>query len=114
MTAQPTLNRRLGGATPLAVALAYGGTAWLQVLHAREGGVERNEPGFLVHWLRDGTLALPLVLMVVALATWLTSRALALEFKDPERAEPIVVDLRATAGKVTAADKRALSRRHGH
>ena len=32
------LHRHLAGATPLAIALTYGGGAWLQFLHAREGG----------------------------------------------------------------------------
>jgi len=62
------LHRHLAGATPLAIALAYGGGGWLQFLHAREGGIERNEPGLVAHWLRDGTLALPLVLLAVAVA----------------------------------------------
>src|SRR3954467_3056831 len=77
MTTHSPLNRRLGGIAPLAVTLTYGGTAWLQFLHAREGAAERNEPGFLVHWLRDGTLALPLVLLAVTLAAWLVARGLA-------------------------------------
>ena len=46
------LHRHLAGATPLAIALAYGGGGWLQFLHAREGGIERNEPGLVAHWLR--------------------------------------------------------------
>src|SRR3954449_605181 len=70
------LHRYLAGATPLAIALAYGGGAWLQFLHAREGGIERNEPGVVAHWLRDGTLALPLVLLAVAVAFVLVQRVL--------------------------------------
>jgi hypothetical protein len=38
--------------------------------------------------------------------------SLALEFKDPAREKPIVVELDADAGRATAADKRALQ--HGH
>src|SRR3712207_1856200 len=49
-----------------ALVLGYGGGLWLNVLHHAEGGVERNEPPMLLHWLRDSTLALPLVLA----ATW--------------------------------------------
>ena len=76
--ARPTrpLHRHLAGATPLAIALAYGGGGWLQFLHAREGGIERNEPGLVAHWLRDGTLALPLVLLAVAVAFVLVQRVL--------------------------------------
>src|SRR5215210_6325694 len=48
-----------------ALLIAYGGGAWLIVLHGAEGGTERNEPGFLLHWLRDSTVALPLVLIAV-------------------------------------------------
>jgi hypothetical protein len=75
MNTKRPFHSHLAGATPLAIALAYGGGAWLQYLHVREGGVERNEPGFLAHWLRDGTLALPLVLVAVAVAFWLVRRA---------------------------------------
>src|SRR3954465_9526282 len=70
------LHRHLAGATPLAIALAYGGGGGLQFLHAREGGIERNEPGLVAHWLRDGTLALPLVLLAVAGALVLLPRVL--------------------------------------
>ena len=45
--------------------LAYAAGMWMQFLHRAEGGHERNEPGFLLHWLRDGTLSLPLVLLLV-------------------------------------------------
>src|SRR3954467_6333831 len=48
-----------------ALVLAYGGGLWLNVLHVAEGGYERNEPPFVLHWLRDATLALPLVLVAV-------------------------------------------------
>lgn len=55
-------------ALALGVALAYGGSAWLVVLHHAEGGHERREPALLVHWLRDGTLALPGVVAAVLVA----------------------------------------------
>src|SRR4051812_12606289 len=48
-----------------ALVLAYGGGLWLNVLHIAEGGYERNEPPLVLHWLRDATLALPLVLVAV-------------------------------------------------
>jgi hypothetical protein len=38
--------------------------------------------------------------------------SLALEFKDPAREKPIVIELDADAGRATAADKRAVQ--HGH
>jgi hypothetical protein len=47
------------------LVIAYLGGLWLTVLHAVEGGHERNEPPLLVHALRDGTLALPLVCSAV-------------------------------------------------
>ena len=34
----------------------------MNVLHRAQGVHEVNEPGWLVHWLRDATLALPIVL----------------------------------------------------
>src|SRR3954447_14045889 len=49
-----------------ALVIAYAGGLWLNVLHTAEGGYERNEPPLLLHWLRDGTLALPLI----AVAVW--------------------------------------------
>jgi hypothetical protein len=56
-------------AAALAAAIAYAGSFWLVLLHKAEGGHEHNEPAFLVHWLRDGSLALPGVLAAV----WLGS-----------------------------------------
>jgi hypothetical protein len=53
----------------LAAAIAYAGTFWLVLLHKAEGGHEHNEPAFVVHWLRDGSLALPGVLAAI----WLGS-----------------------------------------
>src|SRR4051794_37445662 len=46
----------------MTLVLAYGGILWINVLHRAEGVHELNEPGWLVHWLRDATLALPIVL----------------------------------------------------
>ena len=36
-----------------ALALAYGGGFWETLLHHVEGGHERNEPGLVLHWLRE-------------------------------------------------------------
>src|SRR3954451_9582557 len=47
------------------LALAYGGGFWETLLHHVEGGHERNEPSLVLHWLRDATLALPLVFCAV-------------------------------------------------
>ena len=64
-------RKRLGSlARPSAVlafalAIAYGGGLWMTFLHHAEGGHERNEPGFVMHWLRDATLALPLICVAV-------------------------------------------------
>lgn len=78
------LNRHIHGRTWLraepravaafSVALAYGGGLWLQVLHEAQGATERNEPPLVLHWLRDSTLALPLVLISVWIALSLARR----------------------------------------
>src|SRR4051812_13091240 len=57
-----------------ALLIAYGGGLWLNVLHTAEGGYERNEPPFLLHWLRDSTLALPLILVAVWVGVLLARR----------------------------------------
>ncbi len=48
-----------------AVPFAYLGGLWLIALHIVEGGRERSEPALVVHALRDGTVALPLILVAV-------------------------------------------------
>src|SRR3954451_2954388 len=47
------------------LAPAYGGRVWETLLPHVEGGHERNEPSLVLHWLRDATLALPLVFCAV-------------------------------------------------
>ncbi|MEA2226738.1 MAG: hypothetical protein QOF04_368, partial [Solirubrobacteraceae bacterium] len=47
------------------LALGYGGGFWQTLLHHLSGGHERHEPSLVVHWLRDATLALPLVFCAV-------------------------------------------------
>ena len=59
-----------------AVAVAYGCGFWLNLLHRAEGGTERNEPGLLLHWLRDATLSLPLVFTAVWLGILLARRVI--------------------------------------
>jgi hypothetical protein len=58
----------LGAIAGLGAWIAYGATLWLVAIHIAEGSHERGEPPFLVHWLRDGSLALPAVLAVVLIA----------------------------------------------
>ena len=62
---RPSLWVRPGVAWLLTVALAYGGVLWMNVLHRAQGAHENNEPSLLVHWLRDATLALPIVFVAV-------------------------------------------------
>src|SRR3954447_1043261 len=61
-------------AVVLAFVMAYGGIAWLNVLHRAQGVHEVSEPGPLVHWLRDATLALPIVLAGVWIGLLLVRR----------------------------------------
>lgn len=49
----------------LTIALTYGGGLWLHLAHKADGATEVNEPPALIHWLRDSTLMLPLVLVSV-------------------------------------------------
>src|SRR5919197_1913686 len=58
------------------LALAYGAGGWLVLLHYAEGGHEHHEPNLLVHWLRDGSLALPGTLLAVWLALRVADRYL--------------------------------------
>src|SRR4051794_25066847 len=60
----------------LTLALGYASGLWTVFLHTVEGGHERNEPPFLVHWLRDSTLALPIIFMTVWLAVVLARRVI--------------------------------------
>ncbi len=60
-----------------ALAIAYGGGLWLTFLHHAEGGHEQNEPPFVLHWLRDATLALPLICMAVWIGIVLARKLIA-------------------------------------
>jgi hypothetical protein len=64
--------------------------------------------------VRDGTLQ-PDAALDAGLAFVIPRNGarIALEFRDPDRAEPVVVDLAAKSGTVTAAERRALRHRHG-
>jgi hypothetical protein len=63
-------------AAALGVMLAYLGTLWLVVLHVAEGAHEQNEPPLVLHWLRDASLAIPLVVSAVVVTTMVLSRML--------------------------------------
>lgn len=52
----------------------YGGGWWLWLLHEIEGASEPGAPPGLLHWLRDSTLALPLVGLGVFLGAALARR----------------------------------------
>jgi len=57
---------RLASAYGLATAAAA--SLWLVALHVIEGSHERNEPVFILHWLRDAGLALPITFLAAGLA----------------------------------------------
>ena len=59
-----------------AFALAYGGGLWLHLLHEADDAIELDAPPSLIHWLRDSTLMLPLVIASVIIALLLTERIL--------------------------------------
>src|SRR5438128_8921840 len=68
VASSPAIGRSLLGLYSL--VLAYGGGLWLHLLHEAEGATELNEPPWVLHWLRDSSLALP----VVAIGVWLGSQ----------------------------------------
>jgi hypothetical protein len=88
----------------LGAAIAYAVSLWLVLLHHAEGGHEHNEPALLVHWLRDGTLALP----GVVAAVWLGA-ALGLGLVDRDERLPgawrsaVVAAGAAVAGAIVLA-----------
>src|SRR3954471_16051973 len=67
----------------LAVVLAYGGVFWLNLLHRAQGAHENGEPPLLLHWLRDATLALPLVFVGVWVGLMLCRRIVDRLSSDP-------------------------------
>src|SRR5919202_1349123 len=80
---QPLLTR--AAIAVYSAALAYGGGLWLHLLHEAEGATEQNAPHSVVHWLRDSTLALPMIVFGVFLATHLARRLLARYGTDASR-----------------------------
>jgi FtsP/CotA-like multicopper oxidase with cupredoxin domain len=94
-----TSTARTRGLTSLVLgpALAYGAGLWLVLVHHAEGAHEHGEPGFLLHWLRDSTLALPPVFFAVALALALGGRLLG------RASEPVRVAALAGTAAVAAA-----------
>jgi hypothetical protein len=70
---EPARRERLA----IGTASCFAVTLWLVALHRLQGVHEVDEPGLLVHWLRDAILALPLVLGAVWLAAGLADRMLA-------------------------------------
>jgi hypothetical protein len=75
ITFAPTLlgRRMLLG---FAVLLSYGTGLWLYLVHELEGATEATSLPGVVHWLRDSSLALPLVVLSVFLAGALARRLL--------------------------------------
>jgi hypothetical protein len=70
------MNKRLKVFLALSVSLAYAAGLWLVLIHKVAGESDRSEPGFVLHWLRDSTLALPVVLIGVWLGLRLADRLL--------------------------------------
>lgn len=74
-TEMPTAALRARPLLLLAATLTYAGALWLNLFHHLTGGHEGHELPLPVHALRDGTLALPVVFLVVAgavvLSGWL-------------------------------------------
>src|SRR5262249_41360287 len=73
--ARPSLAPRPSAVVLWAFVLAYGGTSWLQVVARAEGTPEPGET-VLIPWLRDATLALPLVFVGTWLGMQLTAKLL--------------------------------------
>ena len=77
MTRRTPLVRTLLGQRMLfafVLLFTYGGGFWLWLLHEIEGASEPGAPPGLLHWLRDSSLALPLVGLGVLLGAALARR----------------------------------------
>ncbi|MBI3977739.1 MAG: multicopper oxidase domain-containing protein [Chloroflexi bacterium] len=72
----PPAGARPSALVAFALALAYGGGLWLHVLHETMGATEHGAPLGVIHWLRDSTLMLPLVLAAVCAANLVVQRLL--------------------------------------
>jgi hypothetical protein len=86
----------------LSLALAYGGGLWLTTVHHVEGGTEAGQPGFVAHWLRDATLALPVVMLAVWVGLLITRRVLSRSAAEPSLAVGAAL-LAMVVGGLTAA-----------
>ena len=84
----------------LAVALAYGGGAWLVAIH-RSGDTESAQAGFVATWLRDATLALPIILTAVWIGLVVTRRMLERTGSRPSRTVAVAL-LAVIVGGLTA------------
>ena len=86
----------------LSLAIAYGGGLWLTAVHHAEGGTEAGDPGFVFHWLRDATLALPVVMVAVWAGVLLARRVLSRSAAEPSVAVGAAL-LAMIVGGLTAA-----------
>ena len=71
---KPRLSLECVSVAAFGVPLAYGVLFWLVLQHHQAGAHEAHELPLVVHWLRDATLALPLILVAVWLGLRLTRR----------------------------------------
>src|SRR5690242_2391588 len=85
----------------LAVALAFGGGLWLQILHGVEGLTARQASPLWVSWLRDASLTLPLAVLAVWAALLLTSRFLSRSRQDMS-VTSVAITLAALAALLTS------------
>jgi FtsP/CotA-like multicopper oxidase with cupredoxin domain len=86
----------------LAAVLAFGGGLWLTTIHRSAGGIEPGQPGFVATWLRDATLALPLVMAAVWIGLLVTRRVLQRTGSEPSIALGVAL-LAVVVGGFTAA-----------
>ncbi len=84
----PRVRLNLFRVVVFAFALAYGGGLWLHLLHQADGAIELNAPPPLVHWLRDSTLMLPLVVVSIILALILVEKILERTARVHESSQP--------------------------
>ncbi len=90
---------RLRSVLLIAVPVCAAGVLWLQLVHAALGAREHHEPGLVVHWLRDGAFALPVVVSCVWLILLYGGRRLA----GRPVLTALVLGLAATAGLALGA-----------
>src|SRR4051812_19259733 len=73
----PLRRSTFGVAAGFGVILACGVGAWMVLLRHFQGGHQHGGPSLPVHWLVDSTLAMPGVIVAVALALRFAGRKLA-------------------------------------